>query len=277
MVTNQQFEAAVESIVNGELSTLRTQLASNPDLVHARSAREHESTLLHYVSANGVEDGRQKTPANIVEIADLLLAAGADVNAESKAYGGGSTTLGLTATSVHPEKAGVQIPLLTLLLDRGAIMQNGDVNACLANGRGQAAEFLADRGAPLDLEGAAGIGRLNLVESLFSSAPERQRLDGFGWACEYGRTAVVEFFLRNGIDLAAKLRPHGQTGLHWAAYSGHPDIVRLLLARGAPIDPIDDRWAGTPLDWALYAQQRDHRESHDEVIALLVQAGAKRE
>ena len=58
--------------------------------------REHRSTLLHYVSANGVEDFRQKTPANIVEITRLLLKAGADVNAESESYGGRSTTLGLT-------------------------------------------------------------------------------------------------------------------------------------------------------------------------------------
>ena len=55
--------------------------------------------LLHYVAANGVEDFRQKTPDNIVEIAELLLDAGAEVNAESNAYGGGCTALGLVATS----------------------------------------------------------------------------------------------------------------------------------------------------------------------------------
>jgi len=71
-----------------------------------RSTRDHHSTLLHYVSANGVEDFRQKTPPNIVEITNLLLDAGAEVDAESDAYGGGCTTLGLVATSVHPEQAG---------------------------------------------------------------------------------------------------------------------------------------------------------------------------
>jgi len=45
---------------------------------------DHEST----VSANGVEDFRQKTPENIVAIARVLLEAGADVTAESDAYVG---------------------------------------------------------------------------------------------------------------------------------------------------------------------------------------------
>lgn len=60
-------------------------LHDHPELVRARSTREHRSTLLHYVSANGVEDFRQKTPKNILDITKLLLTAGADVNAESGA------------------------------------------------------------------------------------------------------------------------------------------------------------------------------------------------
>src|SRR5258708_68383 len=70
------------------MATLEKLLSENPTLVCARSTREHRSTLLHYVSANGVENFRQKTPKNIVEITKLLLKAGADVNAESDAYGG---------------------------------------------------------------------------------------------------------------------------------------------------------------------------------------------
>jgi hypothetical protein len=70
-----------------------------------RSMREHGAGLLHYVSANEVEGYRQRTPRNIVEISELLLKAGADVRAAANVYGRGSTTLGLTATSLHPERA----------------------------------------------------------------------------------------------------------------------------------------------------------------------------
>ncbi len=87
-----QFESAVDAIVAGDIAALEKQLRQNPELVATRSTRDHRSTLLHYVSANGVEDFRQKTPTNIVEITKMLLDAGADVNAESDAYGGRSTT-----------------------------------------------------------------------------------------------------------------------------------------------------------------------------------------
>ena len=50
----------------------------------------------------------------------LLLEAGADPNAEADVYGGGATPLGLTATSVHPFKAGVQNDLIDVLLKHGA-------------------------------------------------------------------------------------------------------------------------------------------------------------
>src|SRR5688572_30844857 len=64
------FEAAADAIVNGVMILLSALLREQPRLVHARSTRAHHSTLLHYVSANGVEDFRQKTPKNILEIAN---------------------------------------------------------------------------------------------------------------------------------------------------------------------------------------------------------------
>lgn len=283
-----RFEGGVDAIVTGDLETLRKLLRENPELVQTRSTREHGSTLLHYVSANGVEDFRQKTPKNIVEVARLLLDAGADVNAESEAYGGRSTTLGLTATSYHPEAAGVQIALMDLLIERGAVIDGKDsgVNGCLQNGRGEAAEYLADRGARLDLEGAAGVGRLDVVKSFFDDggrlkpdATRDQLMDGFTWACEFGRNSVIEFLLDHGIKVDAKLKRR-ETGLHWAAYEGHADTTRLLLERGASVDGIDEAHGGTPLGWALYAwgnrrPRERERRAYFETVALLVRAGFK--
>jgi len=42
--------------------------------------------------------------------------------------------------------------------------------------------------------------------------------------------------------------PHGITGLHWAAYAAHVDIVKLLLARKAPVDLKDGRHHATPFE-----------------------------
>jgi hypothetical protein len=257
------FEAAVDAIVTGDMSTLARLLRAHPELVHARSTREHDSTLLHYVSANGVEDFRQHTPANIVEIARLLIDAGADVNATSEAYGGGSTALGLVATSVHPENAGVQIALLELLLQYGAqIDQQGAagkgypaVKGCLANGQGAAARFLASRGAPLDLEEAAGVGRLDLVQTyvtgrgtLRNGATRQQLESGFLYACGYGRTEVVQFLLDSGMN--PNVAPsRGETALHWVAYGPHVAVAKLLLQHGANVN-ARDQLGRTPLQWA---------------------------
>ncbi len=89
------FELAADAIVVGDVPALRRLLREHPELVHARSTREHEAPLIHYVAANGVEDFRQKTPENIIEITKVLLRAGAEVDATTQAYGGPSTALGL--------------------------------------------------------------------------------------------------------------------------------------------------------------------------------------
>src|SRR5205823_13694123 len=119
---------------------------------------------------------------------------------------------------------------------------------------------LTRHGAKLDLEGAAGVGRLDVVKTFFNPdgslkppATPQQLKDGFTWACEFGRTEVVDFLLKNGMELTQQLKHDGQTGLHWAAYGGHADTVRLLLKRGAQVDIRDKSHDGTPLDWALYA------------------------
>jgi hypothetical protein len=115
--------------------------------------------------------------------------------------------------------------------------------------------------------------------SLKPLATEKQRSDGYAWACQFGRTSVVDFLLETGIAVNAKLPHDGQTGLHWAAYGGHADTVRLLLERGASVDIRDDSYDGTPLGWAIYGwgagPHPAGRGSYHEAVALLVRAGAK--
>jgi hypothetical protein len=287
------FEAAAEAIVAGDIPTLEGFLHEQHALIRARSTREHRATLLHYVAANGVENYRQKTPHNAVAVAKALLAAGAEVDAEADMYGGSCTTLGLVATSIHPERAGVQNALMQILIDGGAkIDRPGSagnnhslVTGCLANGRGPAAEYLAARGAQLDLEGAAGIGRLDLVQDYFDAdgrlkptATTKQMEAAFAWACEYGRTTVVDFLLDRGLPIDAAVRHDGQTGLHWAAIGGHTDLVSRLLERRAPIAAVDRTYKGTPLAWALHGWSDPPygtaRDRYYPVVAQLVRAGA---
>jgi ankyrin repeat protein len=281
-LTAAAFEDAADAIVGGDAAKLDRLLRENPELVHARSTRKHRSPLLHYLGGiNGGESYRQKCPRNSVEIAEMLLQAGASVNVLGGPYGN-CTALGSVATGIQPMIAGLVEPLLETLLKHGADI-NADpwsiVNGCLANGRAPAAEFLAKNGARLDLEGAAGVGRLDLVKSLYASATEKQIKDGFTWACEFGRAGVVEFLLERGMDVQAKLRHHGQTGLHWAAGGAHVETLRVLLARGAPVDAKDDAWGVTPLAWAMFGWRNAPLpeatpERYCETARLLVSAGA---
>jgi ankyrin repeat protein len=276
-----RFESAADAIVNGDAAALKRLLREDPRLIRARSAREHGATLLHYTSANGVEGYRQKTPKNIVKIAQILLEAGAEIDATSDVYGGGCTTLGLAATSVWPEKAGVQEALLQILLDHGASMETQSagnrhslVVACLANGRPKAAEFLADRGAPLDLVGALGLGRLDTVGTSFEDAAKEQIHEGFRYACGYGRDNAVVFLLEKGMDLAAH-GGDGQTPLHWAVIGGHLETVKILLRYKPPLE-AQNIYGGTVFGQALWSAA--HGGEADDYIAILEalkDAGAK--
>jgi len=280
-----QFELAADAVVTGDAAALESLLRENPKLIRARSTRVHRAALLHYVGANGVENYRQKSPKNAVEIAKILLDAGAEVDAVADTYGKG-TTLGLVATSIHPKQAGVQIALLETLLDYGAAIDAlpdgwSPLISALHNGRPEAAEFLAQRGARLDLEGAAGVGRLDVVESFFNedgslkaSATKTQMDSGFFWACEYSRTRVVDFLLKKGADLRAGENT-GLTGLHWAVVGGQLGTIRMLLERGAPLE-VKNVYGGTVLGQALWsAINGDPGIDYIPIIQTLIEAGGE--
>lgn len=228
---------------------------------------------------------RANSTESAFEAAADAIVAGAEVDAEADVYGGGATTLGLAATSEHPRAAGVQNDLIDVLLGAGARMdlpRGGNkhpmVNACLHNGCPEAADYLVTRGAPLDLEGAAGVGRLDAVQRLVSDATEAERRSGFALACAYGHAAVVEFLLDLGLEVGARLTlvGWGHTGLHVAALRAHVDVVRVLLGRGALVNVKDETWGTPPLVWALHGSSEETAppERYYAVVRLLVAAGA---
>src|SRR6266849_10786235 len=237
------FEAAAAEAVVRDEATLQELLREHPGLIRARSTREHRATLLHYVSANGVEGYRQKSPPNAARITELLLAAGADVEAEADVYGGGCTALGLVATSTPPREAGVQIPVIDVLLGHGAQIEHPNlagnnvdaVYACLANGCPEAAHYLAERGARLGMVGAAGIGRLDVVRQLVEVADVSRREMALRYAAGYGQLEVTRYVLDRGVDVDGH-SGDGETALFYAMLGNHIAVVRLLLERGARPD-----------------------------------------
>jgi ankyrin repeat protein len=288
-MTTNNFETAVDAIVNGNIGTLQSLLQQQPELIRMRSTKPHQAMLMHYIGANGVEEERQKTPVNAVNVLQLLLQAGAEVDAVAMMYGG-ATTLGLVATSCHPEAAGMTKPLLTVLLQAGA-----DINFSYAGGNNQtaligalhnyqpeAAFFLAEQGAALDLESACAIGRLDLVKDLLHTDSAEKLYTGFNWDCLYGQLEVVDYLIEQGIDV--NRQAVGFCGLQMATFGAHHDIMRLLLANNASIDVLNE-YGGNAINNAIWlVANRRHatlwpKRPVDDLISfeLLLAAGARAE
>src|SRR5689334_19790737 len=242
------FETAVDAVVSGDLETLQSMLRADPELARRRSARNHHATLLHYVAANGVEDERQRTPANALDIAKTLLDAGAEVDATADMYDAEATTMEMLVSSEHPAAAGLQSALAELLLDHGAdINHRGKqgqtpVVTALAFGYLGTAEVLARRGAALSFEALAGLGRADEVRNALPAADAASRHAALALAAQHGQTAVVQTLLDAGEDPnrfnAVGYHAHS-TPMHQAVAANHLDVVKLLAERGARLDIRD--------------------------------------
>jgi ankyrin repeat protein len=257
-----RFEAAVEAVVSGDLAALRCMLRESPGLVRARSTRRHHATLLHYVGANGVEGGRQKTPANAIEVAKTLLDAGAEVDVLADMYENKCTTMSMLVSSCHPAKAGLQTALAETLLDYGAALDGpgsawqSAIMTALVFGYLNTAQTLAKRGAPVDnLAAAAGLGWVDDVARLLPAADSQSRHIALALAAQHGHADVVRMLLDAGAD-PNRYNPDGYhshaTPLHQAVWSDHAGVVRLFVERGARLDIQDTVYLGTPLDWAIH-------------------------
>ena len=80
-------------------------------------------------------------------------------------------------------------------------------------------------------------------------------------AADRDHVDVVRFLLDIGVspDVENEQR---ERGLHLAAYANSLRVARLLLDRGAEVDPVESNWSNTPLGAAVYSQ-------HPEMIELL--------
>jgi hypothetical protein len=136
------------------------------------------------------------------------------------------------------------------------------LETAIGAGNTQVVDLLAEYGiVPAALWTYAACGRLDLVRACFdadgglrpdaalsrpnpasffpvpsripvTSDPEEIMAEAFVYACQHGRTEVVRWFLDRGLnpDVAPFF---GRTGLVWAVMSQQPEVVGLLMERGA--------------------------------------------
>jgi ankyrin repeat protein len=229
------------------LETVRSMLRYDPALVHRRFG-ERQRTLLH-----------QAAWGNGLKLTELLLAGGADPHARDS---GGATPL-----SVALDFGFGREPLAARLAGLGPVPDNLRVAAGIGRLE-RARELLADADRP-DAQARQGLWRGNdFVERPL--APTRQALldDALAYAARSAQLEMTTWLLEQGANVNA--RPHGGTALHWAAFLGRAESVRLLLDRGADVTILDEGNGGTALNWAHIFGAGDLAGPYDEVAELLL-------
>jgi ankyrin repeat protein len=192
------------------------------------------------------------------------------------------------------------LEIITLLIDHGADptrLSRGLSGVAMAAraGRGDVLELFRQRGIPFDLEGSdrlvaacamhdadavrviaereAGLVREVVArgEEILATFARTGNVDGVRHLLDLGIDAGTLFSEGNGYwDIATN-----STALHVAAWRAQHATVKLLIARGAPIDALDGK-GRTPLALAVRACVDSYwadRRVPDSVEALLA-AGA---
>jgi ankyrin repeat protein len=220
------------AIEAGDLALVKQILESDPSAITQRANNQFRELPIHFAANTGN-----------VEIARLLLEAGADIDAGDS---DNSTALGVAAMRKHGE-------MVTFLIEHGADVNRRDRKAdCPLSfavyGRDEAIiQQLLDAGADLYFRNPSG-------ETLLHIASQR------------GVRSLVEHLLDNiaaDIDVSSE---NGGTPLGYAAMGGHAEIVQLLLDRGANPDPAQPGEA-SPLLFTSWRNQ-------PECAQILLEKGA---
>ncbi len=140
-------------------------------------------------------------------------------------------------------------------------------------GRKEIRDLLLARGAKLELQDAAALGRLDRVNELLTNnraLANSYSSDGFSivaLAAFMGHTSVARYLKENGADInAAATNGSGYNALTGAVTGGHLEMVKWLLESGA-----DANYRYGPGYTPLLAAAAN---GHLEIVKLLLAHGA---
>ena len=81
-----------------------------------------------------------------------------------------------------------------------------------------------------------GTARMLLEAGANMDLVDSKGCSAFMISCQYGALAVFLLLLNRNPKCLEERDPRGSSGLHWAAYKGHEDVVHLLLEYGMTAD-----------------------------------------
>ncbi|MDF2714215.1 MAG: ankyrin repeat-containing protein [Paenibacillus sp.] len=230
--------AVVDAIRSGDVQALKKLLADNPGLATARIAEKDADkgdkgsvsrTLLH------VATDWPGHFTNGVKMVTVLIEAGADANAR---FTGPHTETPLhwAASCDDVEVLEVLLDAGAEMEADGAVIAGGTaLDDAAAFGQWRAARRLVERGARTKLWHAAALGLSDRVESFFAggTTPVPEEITAAFWqACHGGQQRTAEYLLEKGADIEW-IGYGGMTALD-IAYRGNADgLVEWLRGRGA--------------------------------------------
>jgi ankyrin repeat protein len=221
-----------EAVKGGDLAKVKAVVGSDPQALQAVNGYKQTPLIVALQS--------KKT-----EIAEYLIARGADVNAKDNAR----------ATPLSYAIAGGFDDLAKMLIDRNADIDTPamwnlrPIAFALEFGRKGIAEMLLDKGAIIPVEpgqesyrlffSACSNGFPRLVDRMLAKGltiGDDQYTRGLPqMAAAGGSAAIVEKLIQLGFNMNRK-NELGWTPLHTAAEKGHAQVVAILLSRGADVD-----------------------------------------
>lgn len=226
--------------------------------------------------------------------AKYLLEHGADANGAGRTRGWRPLHHALARSN--------RLALIELLLDHGvdpllASERGGLTGVAMAarEGRGDVLHLFTQRGVPIELQGvdrliaACALDDTGTVQAVVAQEPALKNDviaiggDLLAKFAGNGNAEGVRQLLDLGVDVAATFvegdgyfgEPAGSLAIHIAAWRAQPEIVRLLIERGSPVD-VPDPKGRTPLALAIAAcvdSYWTYRRTPESVEALL-RAGA---
>jgi cytohesin len=225
-----------DALGSGDLDTIQSILEENPRLIKSHYEPDGD-TLLH----QAVQSGDR-------ELAELLVAGGADVGAKNKR---GSTPLDMIVgtPALHTEN---HREIAEFLISNGVDIRNrkGFLHRVLVIGWHDLAKHAIDQGIDVNAKDRDGNTPLHLANNVKDNIE------------------FTELLIAKGADVNAKSKS-GMTPLHQAVRTrnGRKDVVELLIANGAEVD-VKDKSGLTPLYWAVA-----HKRTDSDVIEYLIDRG----